>query len=436
MTTETALSRPPFRDHPLRAALTNEVHARPPERLKAPLRVTHLALLSGEGADEAERQHLARLCERLGAPPPPPSATHHSADLGTFRLKWERHTEFSTWTAFRPGIATPPFALTALAALPADWLADLPGERLVGIHLMLVDQDSPLVRPEGLVEAFGSDGFVGSGVAGGSAQAWTDFRIHGDGFSRMVACDRGLGERQAGRLVQRLLEIETYRMTALLALPVARGVLPRIGRIEADLAAMTHRTAAAKGFEDEQELLRALTEVAAEAERTAADTNYRFAAARAYADLVERRIEELREVRIQGLQTIGEFMARRLTPAVRTCEAVASRQEALSARIARASNLLRTRVDLALESQNRDLLSSMDRRADMQLRLQQTVEGLSVVAISYYLVGLVAYAAKAARGAGLPVDPDTATGLAVPVVLALVWTGVRRLRHALTGRER
>jgi uncharacterized membrane-anchored protein len=77
----------------------------------------------------------------------------------------------------------------------------------------------------------------------------------------------------------------------------------------------------------------------------------------------------------------------------------------------------------------------MDRRASLQLRLQETVEGLSVVAISYYLVGIVSYVAKALKGAGLPIEPDLAVGLAVPVVLFLVWSGVKRIRQVVTGGE-
>lgn len=366
-----------FVDHALRDALTNEVHARPSERLRAPHVLTLVAMLSGEAADEAERAHLDRLCRRAGIAPPPPYATHYAGDFGTFRLKWERHTEFSSWIVFRA--TSPAGAVTekAIDAVPADWLAGLPGERLVGIHLALLPPNPEPAGQGRLADAFGSDNYVGSRVAGGAANAWTDFRIHGDGFSRMIVCDHGLGERQAGRLVQRLLEIETYRMMALLALPLARGVLPRLGAIEAELLILTQRMADISDLQDEQDMLRRITRLAAMAEQTAAETNYRFAAGRAYADLVDRRIEELREERIEGLQTISEFMARRLTPAISTCEAVSRRQEALSQRIARASNLLRTRVDLALESQNRDLLSSMDRRAQMQLRLQETVEGLS-----------------------------------------------------------
>ncbi|HSK41575.1 MAG TPA: DUF3422 domain-containing protein, partial [Arenibaculum sp.] len=196
----------------MRDTLTNEVHTRPPERLRAPQTVTHLAMLSGERADDAEREHLARLCARAAVAPPSPSATHYAGDFGPFRLKWERHTEFSTWTVFRT--ASPDGAMTerAIHAVPEDWLGGLPGERLVGIHLALMPPEAPLVSQDGLASAFGSDNYVGGRMAGGAARAWTDFRIHGDGFSRVVVCDHGLGDRQAGRLVQRLLEIETYRM--------------------------------------------------------------------------------------------------------------------------------------------------------------------------------------------------------------------------------
>lgn len=436
-TTTAALIAPTHRllaDHPLRAALTNEVHARPPEALIAPLRATHLAMVTGEGTAEAEARHLARLCAHAGIAPPPSGTGHYSADFGTFRLKWERHTEFSSYTVFRPGHYGEAFADPALNALPADWLAALPGQLLTGIHVAFLANDGPFPDTRFLAGIFGSESYVGGRTAAGAAVAWTDFRIHGDGFSRLVIRDQSLGVQQAGRLVQRLLEIESYRMMALLALPLARAVLPRIAAIETELADLTRLTTTLADIADERALLDRLSRLAAANERIAADTNYRFSASRAYYDLVAKRLEELREERIEGLQTIGEFMSRRLGPAIRTCEAVSTRHEALSARIARASNLLRTRVDIALEAQNQSLLRSMDRRAHLQLRLQETVEGLSAVAISYYLVALIGDAMKAFTIVGLPLDPDLAIGIAVPFVLALVWGGVRRLRRVAAGR--
>ncbi|MFD1627863.1 DUF3422 family protein [Azospirillum griseum] len=427
-------------DHPLRLALTNEVHARPPESMTAPVRVTMLAMLSGEGAGETDRRHLESLCDWAGIPRPSLGATHHSASFGSFRLKWERHTEFSTWTIFRPsvtpvGALTDPFLEPALNAVPRDWVNGLPGERIVGVHIAVLDDQSPEPSANMMAAMFGSESYVGSRLAGRSATAWTDFRIHGDGYSRMLVLDHSMTPRQTGRVVQRLLEIETYRVMALLALPMARGVLPRINPIEAGLADVTTRIATLRGLQDERDLLDRLTLLAAQAEQIASETAYRFGAARAYHELVEKRIDELREIRIEGLQTVREFMDRRLTPAIRTCEAVERRLHTLSQRVARASNLLRTRVEIAVEGQNAELLQSMDRRAQLQLRLQETVEGLSVVAISYYLVGIVGYAAKGLKGFGLKVDPDLLVGLMIPIVIAFVWSGVRRIRKVIAGNH-
>lgn len=421
----------PLTDHPLRLQLVNEVHARPPEALTTPVRATVLAMLSGEQAADRERRHLEALCDWGGTARPAAGATHFSASFGSFRLKWERHTEFSTWSVFRTGAFAEPFADPALNALPRDWLAGLPGELMVGIHVAVLGPDSPMPAGGQLAAVFGSETYIGSQVAGGAATVWTDLRIHGDGFSRVLVADRSMTVRQAGRTVQRLMEIETYRVLALLALPLARGVLPRIGAIEAGLVELTTSGVTLRGLDDERGALDRLTRLSAQTEQIAAETAYRFGAARAYYDLVERRIGELRESRIEGLQTIEEFMERRLTPAIRTCEAVQARLDGLSQRVARASNLLRTRVEIAVEGQNAELLRSMDRRADLQLRLQETVEGLSVVAISYYLVGLVGYAAKAAKAGGLHIDPEMVVGLMIPLVLAMVWTGVRRIRRVL-----
>jgi uncharacterized membrane-anchored protein len=420
-------------DHPLRTGLANEVHARPYESLSAPVRASHLALFTGEHPAEEDLCRLAELCALYhAAAPPVPGADHYSVDLGAFRLKWERHTEFCTYTFFQVGAFSEPFELPVISLVPSEWLAKLDGRVLVAIHVALEPREHPRRELGELARLFASNTVVGSEVAGGAAIAWTDLQIHADRFSRILVHDVSLRARQAGRLVQRLLEIETYRMMALLALPLARRYGPEISRADRQLTDLTGRLAHLEGLEDERGLLGELSLLAAEVERISAATSYRFAAARAYYDLVQRRIGELREQRIEGLQTFAEFMDRRMAPAMRTCESVRERLEALAARVARASNLLRTRVDVALEAQNRDLLASMDRRAQLQLRLQETVEGLSVVVLSYYLVGLVSYGLKALRAAGAPIDTDLALGLAIPLVVVAVFLGVRHFRRKLT----
>jgi uncharacterized membrane-anchored protein len=174
-----------------------------------------------------------------------------------------------------------------------------------------------------------------------------------------------------------------------------------------------------------------LMRLAGEVESGIAASQFRFGACEAYHGLVLRRIAELRETRIAGLQTIDEFMSRRLAPAAATCANVAQRLKGLADRIGQASALLATRVGIARERQNQVLLASMDRRARLQLRLQQTVEGLSVAAIAYYAAGLVGYLAKALQHAGLRIEPDVVVGVTIPLVAAAMLWSLRRMRRRL-----
>jgi uncharacterized membrane-anchored protein len=245
-------------------------------------------------------------------------------------------------------------------------------------------------------------------------------------------------------MLQRLFEIEAYRMLALLALPIARRQSPRIVEIEGALATLTDGIAqaqaqalerAADRQQQDESLLHELTRLAAEVESGLAASQFRFGACRAYFELVTRRIAELRETRLPGMQTYDEFMARRFTPAVDTCATVSQRLHDLSERVAQASSLLSTRVDITRERQNQALLASMDRRAKLQLRLQQTVEGLSVAAICYYVAGLVGYVAKALKAGGVPLNADLAVGISIPIVAVAVLAAVRRARAHLRAGD-
>jgi uncharacterized membrane-anchored protein len=417
-------------NHPQRLILNDEVHARPPEGLVAPLRLSYLVLFS-KGDREEELVALARLAQQSGGPPVRSDQNHYSADLGRFRLKWERHTEFVRYTFIVPGLDGGSFAETALDAVPADWVSSLPGQAITATHAIFLPRGTSELRPEDVSDLhFGGNPLIGSRISGGAGLALTDFRIREDGFSRLVVQDKGMTPRQAGRLVQRLFEIETYRIMALLALPVARQLTPFLTQSEQELTEIANRMQTA-GEDDEPVLLDRLTRLEAQIEGRHADTLFRFSAANAYYGLVQQRIEELREQRIEGLQTFQEFNDRRLAPAMATCRAVAARQASLSERVARATVLLSTRVSVTREKQNQAVLKSMDRRANLQLRLQQTVEGLSVAAITYYIVGLTGYAAKGLKSAGFHVDPDLAVALSIPLVALLVGLGLRRFRKSL-----
>jgi len=431
-----------FTNHPQRFLLNDEVHARPYEALHSPERISYLALLSGEHNRTEEYQCLKRLCTIFGchAPELAESADSHShvrLDLGLFRLKWERHTEFSSYTFIQQAPCDDPFAEPVLNKVPDDWLAHLPGQVVVASHgaLRAGDKDRSVPDLYEIGQLFNSNPLIGAQVSDGSATVFTDFRIQADGFSRFLILDSHLGSQQAGRLMQRLLEIETYRMMALLAFPIARETRQLLDQADEKLEFITRMMPTAQK-EDDPNLLDELMQLAALLEKTISANHYRFSAARAYYELVQARITELREQRLQGLQTFHEFMTRRLAPAMGTCEWVASRQQRLSERIARTSELLRTRVDVTREKQNQALLASMDRRAELQLRLQETVEGLSVAAITYYTVSLVGYLAKGLKSVGLAVNPELAMGVAIPVVAGLLALGVRHIRHSVAQAER
>jgi uncharacterized membrane-anchored protein len=421
-------------DHPERFALAQEAHARPPEPLITPARATYVAVLVEPEQRERERAHLSTLCEGAAVPAPQPGATHFSARIGELRLKWERHGEFSGYTFYRDGRSPQPFSEPPTLLLPPGWLAAIPGTTVTAAHAKLVAATEGAPDADVLARHFDGNIVVGGEIGDGAGLAYTDFRIHADGCVRFLVVDRGFTARQAGRMVQRLFEIEAYRMMALLALPIARRQSPRIVAIEKSLAALTDDIARDAGGRDEA-LLHELTRLAAEVESGLAASQFRFGACRAYFELVTRRIGELRESRLPGVQTIEEFMARRFTPAVATCTTVSQRLHDLSERVAQASALLSTRVDIARERQNQALLGSMDRRAKLQLRLQQTVEGLSVAAIVYYVAGLVGYLAKAFKAGGLHVEPDLVVGLVIPVVAVLVMLAVRRARRHIHRDE-
>ena len=425
--------------HPLREALHNEVHARPYERLTAPLLLSHVALVGPQA--NAAWAHMVELLRKRHLPLPAEDANHLSVDLGGVHLRWEKHTEFHTCTFWKPLATAAPgpdaFDHTPITELPQDWLAGLPGEWLVGLHMLVLD--APGLKQAGLVVApalrrlvassLFEDSLVGANVMDGDAQTYTDFRLRADGFSRVVLATDGMNPRRLGRAVQRLLEIETYRMAALLGLPMAREVGASLMHAERDLAHVAGQIRSAQRAE-EPELLRQLTQMAGEVESLYARTHARFSASAAYFELVQRRIGELREQRIETLQNLGDFMDRRLAPAMHTCAWAARRQQALSERISRISNLLRTRVEIEQQQSSQDLLDAMNRRQKAQLLLQTAVEGLSVAAVTYYGAGLVGYVAKGVKAAGLGVSPDMVVAVSIPFIAYAVWLGIGRLHRS------
>jgi len=418
--------------HPQRQQLNDEVHARPPDLLSSDSAISYLARLADREDPGKEFRLLKELLKQLDLPEANPSAKHYAAQARGFRLRWERHTEFSRYAITVDNPSEAPFTSPAIGLLPEQWLKLLDGSVLTAIHTRILEAEKTTETVEQCSDRyFDGNVLVGSNIGDGAALALTDFRIHSDGFSRLLVLNREMPAIQTGRMVQRLLEIDTYRMMTLLALPEALAMSPRIEKMETKLNGIIE--ALERGHEsNDQQLLERLIRLEAESEAGRLHSQFRFSAAEAYYDLVQKRSIELREKRSPGLQTYDEFITRRLAPAVKTCRAVSSRHQNLSQRLARSTQLLSTRVDVDRQYQNQTLLKSMNERAHMQLRLQATVEGLSVAAVTYYVVGLVYYSLRGLADAGIPVDPPVLTAVSVPFVAIAIYMLVRRVRRGVS----
>ncbi|MDD2919162.1 DUF3422 domain-containing protein [Rhodoferax sp.] len=442
-----------------RAALHNEVHARPSARVRLPALIVYVAVLNEGVSRAAECAHLNRLPGQAGLTPERLQDNFLRLRLDGFTVKWERHSEFTRYSIVQPlpehallGACEPD--LMGSLTLPAQWLAQIPGRTVAAVQLAMVHaplDDATALMAQAMRWLGGRTvvaSLMGSNAANvtvqnaepakrhgyehpmGHSWALTQFRLQPDGFERMlVIAPEGTSQTRAGRVAARLLELETYRLMALRGLPVAKALGPMLAQAEGDLVRITSQLEN-KSVSD-QELLDTLVSLAASVERATAENSYRFAATQAYYALVNQRIRELREKAIPGTQTIGEFMQRRLSPAMATVVATGQRLASLSERVARTSDLLRTRVDIATEVQNQQLLAKLTRGQELQLRLQSTVEGLSIAAISYYVVSLLLYGGKALKAAGLPINPEMAAGALVPLVLWAVWRTTRRIHAKL-----
>jgi uncharacterized membrane-anchored protein len=423
-------------DDPQRAELHDEVHARPPARIRVPALVTYLAVINDGVSRDDEWQHLCRLPGQQGLSKDSLRGNFARLRLDSHTLKWERHTEFTSYAVVQ---ALPkPTLLTLLrdelppVAVGADWLAQIPGKTMAAVQLAFVE--GSLDDPHAALSLgrawFSGHEVVASLMGGGHSCVLTDFSRIDDGFERMlVIAPPGTTPTRAGRIGGRLLELETYRLMALRGLPVAKALGPVLGHAERTLAEITAKLEVGKA--SDHELLDRLTSLAARVELATAEHGFRFSATAAYDAILRQRITELREKPIQGTQTISEYMQRRLSPAIATVASTGQRLGSLSQRIERAGALLRTRVDIATEAQNQQLLAKLTRGQELQLKLQSTVEGLSIAAISYYVVSLLLYGAKAAQGAGLPINPELAAGLSIPLVLWGAWRAVRRIHAKL-----
>ncbi len=423
----------PIEDHPLRYDMANELHARPFPVMSAPCRAAYLAIKPAQKAAGRDRAadltHLKALLDHYAAPHPQEDATHYFGQIGKHMLKWESHTEFVTYTIFGEGAAEVPFDAATFALFPDQWLEASPGSRITSALIRVERQEGDEQILEKVADWFVPESLAVSRVLDDDTVVAGDFRIDQAGHIRFAMFVRPeTGARRTGRVLQRLCEIETYKAMSMLGFSRTKALGSQMAKLDDRLSALTRTLTGAP--ETSEATLNALLEVSGELEALTAQTTFRFGATSAYEAIVNQRVSILREERFWGRQTFGEFMMRRFDPAMRTVASTKARLDAMGDRAIRVSDLLRTRVDVERSAENRALLRSMDRRADLQLRLQETVEGLSIVAISYYAVNLAANVA-------LPFSSHVGLGekgmkaALTPLVVLAVWGMVRQIRKRL-----
>ena len=412
------------RSHPLRAALSDEMHVRRLPRFAAPCRLMQVVTLLGEDGAARASVHFDRIASEYGTNFPP-GIKYAVVDLGGTTLVIERHTEFASYTFLREGAFDQPFATDTFDPIADEILAGMPGDVIRATQIAVCPPEMASPEDATLDMLFASEALIRCSVVEGKATVMSDFRLNPDGFGRLLLMDHGLERDEPAQLVLRLQELGNYRNMALLGLPLAQRLTPEVSKLETRLSTLT--AAVSERVSQDDTLLDELTFLSAELARLVAETRYRMSATRAYAQLSLDRLHTLGIGKIAGYQTLADFTERRLTPAVRTCDSFSARLDDLSQRAAWTSALLRTRIDIALAKQNRDLLTSMDTRTQLQLRLQQTVEGLSVVAISYYAVALIGYVAAPAHA----LSHEWVMAIAAPVVVLGAWLFARRLRKHL-----
>ncbi|SEK34131.1 Uncharacterized membrane-anchored protein [Colwellia chukchiensis] len=415
-----------------------DLHARPFPVAKAPLRVSQLCFLHDKAQPEAtsraeELAHLTALSSRYSVNPPLAGASCFYQCIGEYEIRWERHTEFSSYSFLIHERGPSPFQCPPVALVPVDWLDKIPGKIIAAVHIDALDAKDISLERDSLRQYFEGQRLIGAEIVSAQATILTALRLHKDNFNRILLVNSSLNECQSGRVLRALLEIEAYRNMTLLAFPLAQQVSSRVSAMESALANILNQQNHGQVASDEKARLAQLSKIAADVAELIASSRYRFDAGCAYYQMVQSRFAELQEQEIAELQTLNAFIDRRLSPAYRTVLAAKRRLDDLSSRVDRASDFIRTRIDMAIEAQNQALLQSMDRRAQMQFNLQQTVEGVSVVVMTFYVLALADYVLTALDDMVLPLHKSLILAGMLPLVLLSIWLLSRGVKKQING---
>lgn len=410
-----------FENHPDRMAAMREIEARPLERIPVPCRVRRLAAMSPSrqtGASTGFHAALSAWCIERGSAPPDSDGRHHCVDVGERRVIWELHTEFVTVTWICPPRDAESYPSDIGLELLSEW------QLVAATRVDVIEDDS---IPQNIQGGFKPLSLCWSSIDQ-LAQVATDFGLDEAGYTRFEVAGKALPALRLATTVRGLLEIETYRTMALLALPVVRRLNSELSNLEGRLAEAVDRMG--DPALHPRYALAELNALSAAASRMWERTRFRFAATRAYGDILFERLEGLGEQPMASAMTIRRYLLTRIGPGIATCSATESRQGALASKLERATELLSVRLGLELQEQTGAVVASLAQTAANQLRLQQTVEGLSTIVITYYLVGLIGYILGAAAH-HLPVDKTTILAVLVPVMAVAVHTLGSRIRRRI-----
>lgn len=403
-------------EHPLRHAFHNELHARPSLYFDGDVDVWHIAIVDVDRVAELPSGVLEETEAGKSS-----NGNHGIASVQGGRLKWERHTEFLALTyVTQPGSdARPP-------AILDDLRSQVPGECIAAVRVLVRGE-----KPGNTLQKPGAM-FVASEVGGGDAEVHSDFQLSKSGFVELHMFNRRLNAYRTGRMVRRLLEIETYRMMALLAMPMGRETIDRLTTFDSRLGLIIQHMQTTSKVD--KTLLGEVTRLSSDVLEFSAKARHRFGATKAYSELVASRLVELREGRVPDRQRIGTFIDRRFQPAIRSYVAAERRLEELAQRVGLAGDLLGTTVQVQLEDQNALLLASVEERTRAQVHIQQAVEGFSVIAISYYGIGLLKACLESLQSLGIDIHLVKPAMVAfIPITLFAVWWAIRRVRRSVSS---
>lgn len=415
---------------PIAKELYAEIYARPFLGISLPCSAWQVVTKIEAGESKQAIEHLYAL--NNSSVPEEPGLNSLFVRSGNYDVRLERHREFCSFLFVSRSTDTEN-TLNEKLPYTQEWLYQLPGKLLIRNSIKLIPNHYHELDKQRMQDYFDDQRVIGNYVFDRRATVWTSFRLH-DQSARYIAFVGDLSGSQTAYLLQQLVELETYRIMALLGFPMAKDMVLELGVMNDTLADILRRLPDVNRI-DEQGFLLEITGLSAKLEALQAESSYRFGATRAYYKLVNERLENLNEEKFGQLSTLSVFLRRRLAPAMRTCDAIHTELIQLSARVASAISLLQARVSMTLEEQNRELLASMDQRGYQQLRLQQTVEGLSVAAITYYIIGLLDKLYSLAGNLPWSLQAKSLTALSIVPVALVVWWSVRKARTKITEHD-